>query len=118
MSGRLTAWQATLLFVVDQNGPASVADVATHALADEPAVRSRLATLERRGLVARTYTGHNRGSSFAYLCTDAGRTALEGADLPPEVDGCDICGANDGHFRHCMFHPDVVARRLDRRATR
>lgn len=104
---RLTGYQATLMMIVENNGPASVADVAGHALIDEGSARARLATLERRGYVARTYTGHSRGSLFAYEVTPAGSEALALADVPEDSDGCDLCGMVDGrHMRACIANPE------------
>src|SRR5690606_27277133 len=73
---RLNEAQLTILFVVNNSGPVSVADVAGHTLTDDSWARHRLATLERRGLVSRTYTGHHRGSSFAYNITGKGESVL------------------------------------------
>lgn len=114
-----TPFQTDVLFVVSQNSPASVADVARHLHVDDGAARSRLTTLERRGLIARHYTGHHRGSQFAYLTTDAGDAALADLDeqSAPGVDQCDLCsGTLTAHTKRCMFHPDKVAARQRARA--
>lgn len=111
-----TPIQATMLFVVGNNEPVSVADVAYHTLMAEGTVRSRLATLERRDWITRTYTGHGRGSSFAYLLTTAGRAALDAADVPDDEDepdgACTMCGLTDGrHMRACPHNPDRATSR-------
>lgn len=113
MTRPLTEFQATVLFTVQQNGPVSVADVTYHLPVSASAARSRLETLERRGLIARTYTGHHRGSQFAYTLTDAGSEALAGVDEVEADDGkCDLCtGTYDAHSKFCMLHPDKVAAR-------
>lgn len=80
----LTERQITMLFVVGQNEPVSVRDVAYHLLMDEPAARSRLVTLERRGMLDRQYTGHYRESLFAYTLTAAGWAAVSAADIDEE----------------------------------
>jgi DNA-binding MarR family transcriptional regulator len=75
----LTVKQATVLWVVEQDGPVSVADVAHHILVSDGVARGVLNRLERRGLVGRTYTGHGRYSVFAFEITAKGSTLL--ADL-------------------------------------
>lgn len=87
----LTVKQATALWVVEQNEPASVADVAGHMMVSESAARSALNRLEQRGLVGRTYTGHHRGSLFAFEVTRKGAACLARADtvLDPDVTGDD-----------------------------
>lgn len=109
--------QVTLLFVVAQNGPASVADVAGHLLMDDKSARDRLATLERRGLVSRQYTGHHRGSTFAYVITATGQQAIADRDDPAAEEAlapgeCWACGRTDGrHVRACVNNPDRTPRR-------
>lgn len=113
----LTEFQINVLFVVSQNGPVSVADVAGHLLVDGGAARSRLSTLERHGLVARRYTGHHRGSNFAYDVTRQGEAALEGFDgeaveLAPGE--CSICGLTESrHMRACPHNPQGPRRPID-----
>lgn len=80
MSIALTTKQATVLWVVEQNEPVSVSDVASHTLMGESAARSALNRLEHRGLVCRTYTGHHRGSHFAFTVTRKGTDSLARAD--------------------------------------
>lgn len=98
----LTVKQATALWVVEQNEPVSVADVAGHMMVSESAARSALNRLEQRGLVGRTYTGHHRGSLFAFEVTRKGAACLARADtvLDPDVTGEDeqVCspGTTDG----------------------
>jgi DNA-binding MarR family transcriptional regulator len=75
----LTVKQATALWVVEQNGPASVSDVADHMLVSDGVARGVLNRLEWRGLVGRTYTGHGRHSVFAFVITAKGSVLL--ADL-------------------------------------
>ena len=81
--GQLTVRQETALWVVSENEPASVADVADHMLVSRSAARSALTRLERRGLVGRRYTGHHRGCSFAFHVT------REGARLLTDTEGDD-----------------------------
>lgn len=102
---RLSRIQETMLWIVDEHAPASVADCAGHALVDTGRARSTLATLERRGLVDRTYTGHDRRSVFAYVTTPAGAGL---ASEPELAEGeCDLCGLTDGrHMRACIANPD------------
>lgn len=82
----ITERQLALLFVIDQNSPASVGDVAYHLHMDDAAARSRLATLERRGWLDRQYTGHGRDSLFAYVLTDDGASELEAADADFDLE--------------------------------
>ena len=83
----LTVKQATMLWVVEQNEPLSVADAAMHTMMTESAARSSLNALERKGLVGRTYTGHHRGSLFAFEITRKGARSLARADtlLDPDI---------------------------------
>ncbi len=112
MPKKLTQPQATMLFVIDNNAPATTAEVARHLLMDDKAARSRLATLERNGLVERNYTDTNlRGATFAYTLSSAGAEALEATDhlTEEEVEAgvCDLCGLSDGkHLRACILNPD------------
>lgn len=115
MTRPLSSLQVDVLFVVQQNSPVSVADVAYHLNIDTGPCRSRLSTLERRGLVARQYTGHHRSGLFAYTVTDAGTAALAELDSPDaggdgddglDLGECYLCGLFGGrHLRACLNHP-------------
>ena len=104
---------ADMLFVVQQNGPVTVRDAARHAYCDPGVARSRLNSLENRGLVARQYTGLG-GHAMGFTITDAGEDtldALDGNDARPEGI-CDLCDRPfDNHSSMCMLHPDKIARR-------
>lgn len=84
---QLTTLQEQVLGYVESEGPVSVSDVASSLLITDSAARSRLATLERRGLLSIQWTGHHRGraGTAAYVTTDAGSAlaaATFGDDTP------------------------------------
>lgn len=81
--GELTARQKTMLWIVAQNGPATVRELARHANASEAAERARLERLEWRGLVARRYGG-TRSAAFEYVITPAGARLVEDMDKEDE----------------------------------
>jgi len=112
----LTSKQSMVLWVVAQNEPASVGDVAYHLLFDDSNARSALAGLERRGLVDRQYTGHHRRSQFAYVVTGAGSAVLNTMDDPEESSSneCGLCGLAGKHLRRCAANPNPQPRRAAR----
>lgn len=77
MTVKLTPLQEQVLGYVESEGPVSVADVATSLLISEPAARSRLDTLERRGLLSVQHVGHHRGRGKAYVTTEQGSAAVD-----------------------------------------
>lgn len=109
----LTEFQAQVLGYVDSQGPVSVADVASSLMVTASSARSRLDTLERRGLLAVQVTGHHRGRGRAYVTTDKGSEAVaavfgaddEGSDEPIPVR---IYAHVDGTFNR--FHEDLRGR--------
>lgn len=92
----LTEQQINVLFVIGQNGPLSAGDVASHLLASDQ--RSRITTLENRGLVGRQYTGTSlrSGETVAYVLTEAGEAALSAADIDEDYDPLDASFRPDG----------------------
>lgn len=103
----LTSKQEAVLWVLGQNEPASVADIAYHLMFDDSNARSALAGLERRGLIDRQYTGHYRRSQFAYVVTRRGAEVLNDMDEPEDdPNQCGLCGLAGGkHLRRCAANP-------------
>ena len=102
----LTPLQEQVLGYVDEQGPVSVADVAASLLVSPSSARSRLETLERRGLLAAQMTGHHRGRGRAYV------TTARGGALAAEIfDSADTAGSEGdaGEGEHGAFPVRLVA---------
>ncbi len=74
----LTPMQEQIVGYINAEGPVTVATVASSMRLSESAARSRLATLERRSLVDRQFTGTSRGV-YAYVITAKGAEAAHEA---------------------------------------
>ena len=91
----LTALQAQVLGAVSQDKGRTVSRLARDVLAATSSVRGAVNTLERRGLVAATYTGHG-SPARGYVITAAGQVALAEAfgddapDAPDDPDDPDV----------------------------
>jgi DNA-binding MarR family transcriptional regulator len=75
----LTSRQLATLFVVSQQEPVSVRDVADGLLTTQSAARARLDALERRRMLDRHYTGTSHGR-ICYVLRAEGRTVLDAFD--------------------------------------
>lgn len=80
MAERLSNVQAHILGTLDSNGACDARELSRHLLLDGNRLAGSLRGLEWRGLVGRTYTGHNFGSGHAYVLTAEGRAALADYD--------------------------------------
>jgi DNA-binding MarR family transcriptional regulator len=80
----LTQKQVNVLFVISQNEPCPVSEVARHLHMDESNARSTCTSLERRGYVDRQYTGQRNVRGYSLVTTAAGEEALAKADPDTE----------------------------------